>query len=68
MTTDELKDFIQKADLILHPYALYVNPINAEQIRSIVKDMEQFKVIECDYMETGKVLIADRNRLENYYI
>jgi hypothetical protein len=68
MTIDELKDVIHKADLILHPYALYVNPINAEQIRSIVKDMEQFKVIECDYMETGKVLIADRNQLENYYI
>ena len=60
----DIKDAVEKFDRINRPYIVYCHPDD----RKIVETIQDVAVIEeTYYLESGKILVADRESIENYY-
>lgn len=60
----DIKDAIEKFDRINRPYIVYCHPDD----RKVVETIKDVAVIEeTYYLESGKILVADRESIENYY-
>lgn len=68
MTIDEIKQAIHKADLMLCPYILAVNPSEEDKFKQALKDTEyeNMVIVQPDSaVEMGKAFIIDRKKLED---
>lgn len=67
MDINDLKAALSKLDLLLKPYAMYVNPRNKEIILKALEDLgnlgDKFLVIDTDFVELDKVYIIKRDSL-----
>lgn len=62
---DELMDALKKADLLLRPRAIVLNPKDKDLILKSVPDIEKnFKLIESEVIEEGTIYIVNRRELE----
>ena len=60
----DIKDAIQKFDRINRPYIVFCHPDD----RKLVETIKDVAVIEeTYYLESGKILVADRESIENCY-
>lgn len=67
-TKQELQDALHRMDLLIHPYIIYCNPNDKELIQEANAETGDKAVIEwIPWMEPGKILLADRDKIENYY-
>ena len=61
MTIDEIKQALHKADLILRPNIIFVNPLDAKAIKDAVPEIDEKIVIkESEFIEKGKGYVIDR--------
>lgn len=67
-TKQDLQDALHRIDLLIHPCIIYCNP-NDKQIAQEANTATGDKAIieETPWMESGKILLADRDKIENYY-
>jgi hypothetical protein len=68
MAIEEIKQAIHKADLILRPYILVVNPSEEDKFKQVLKDTEyeNMVIVQPDSaVEMGKAFIIDRKKLED---
>ena len=64
MTIDEIRQVLNKADLMLRPNILFVNPSDAKIIRDAIPNIDRKIIIEeSNYIETGKSYLMDRRSL-----
>lgn len=64
----ELQDALQKMDLLIHPYIIYYNPNDKELVQEANAAIGDKAILkEIPWMEPGKIILADRNKIENYY-
>ena len=67
MTIDEIKQAIHKADLQLRPWIAFANPIDAKAIKEALPRIEEKVVIqETDAVESGKTIVIERKKLEEW--
>lgn len=60
----DIKDAIEKFDHINRPYIVYCHPDD----RKIIETIKDVAVIEeTYYLKSGKILIVNRESIENYY-
>ena len=60
MTIDEIRQVLNKADLMLRPNILFVNPSDAKIIRDAIPDIDKKVILaESHYIETGKSYLMD---------
>ena len=60
----DIKDAVEKLDRINRPYIVYCHPDD----RKVVDTIKDVAIIEeTYYLESGKILVADRESIENYY-
>ena len=63
----DIKEMLKKADLVLRPQALLINPSDRSFILEATPDIEdKFKIYESDIVEKGKIYLIDRQYIENY--
>lgn len=68
MNAEDLKLFMHKADLMLRPYILTVNPSEEDKFKQALKDTEyeHIIIIQPDSaVEMGKAFLIDRKKLED---
>lgn len=67
-TKQELQDALHRIDLLIHPCIIYCNPDDKELVQE-VNSMTGDKAIieEVHWMDPGEIILADRNKIENYY-
>jgi hypothetical protein len=64
MTIDEIRQVLNKADLMLRPNILFVNPSDAKIIRDAIPNIDRKIIIEeSNYIETGKSYLMGRRSL-----
>jgi hypothetical protein len=64
MTLDEIRQALNKADLMLRPNILFVNPSDAKIIRDAIPNIDMKIIIEeSNYIETGKSYLMNRKSL-----
>jgi hypothetical protein len=64
MTIDEIRQVLNKADLMLRPNILFVNPSDAKIIRDAIPNIDSKIIIEeSNYIETGKGYLMNRKSL-----
>ena len=67
MTIDEIKQALHKADLILRPNIIFVNPSDAKAIKDAVPEIEEKIVLkESDLVEKGKAYVIDRRKWDEW--
>jgi formate-dependent phosphoribosylglycinamide formyltransferase (GAR transformylase) len=65
MTIDEIKQALHKADLILRPLIVFVNPSDAKVIKEVLPRIEEKIIIqETEAIESGKAIAIEREKLE----
>lgn len=68
MSINEIKQAIHKADLMLRPYILAVNPSKEDKFKQVLKDTEyeNMVIVQPDSaVEMGKAFLIDRKKLED---
>jgi hypothetical protein len=69
MTIDEIRQLLNKADLMLHPNILFVNPSDAKIIRDAIPNIDRKIIIEeSNYIETGKELYSYEKAYIDYIL
>jgi hypothetical protein len=64
MTIDKIRQALNKADLLLRPNILFVNPSDAKIIRDAIPNIDSKIIIEeSNYIETGKGYLMNRKSL-----
>lgn len=64
MTIDEIRQALNKADLMLRPNILFVNPSDAKIIRDAIPNIDMKIILtETDYIEKGKSYLMNRKSL-----
>jgi flagellar biosynthesis/type III secretory pathway protein FliH len=64
MTIDEIRQLLNKADLMLRPNILFVNPSDAKIIRDAIPNIDSKIILtETDYIERGKCYLMNRKSL-----
>lgn len=64
--TDNIKEAIHQADLLLRPSALFINMHDEEEILKAIPDIEEkVALVKTNYVERGKAYLMDRKILEN---
>lgn len=64
MTIDEIRQVLNKADLMLRPNILFVNPSDAKIIRDVIPNIDMKIILtETDYIEKGKSYLMNRKSL-----
>ena len=67
MTIDEIKQALHKADLILRPNIIFVNPSDAQPIKDAVPEIDEKIVIkESEFVERGKAYVMDRRKWDEW--
>lgn len=67
MTIDEIKQALHKADLILRPNIIFVNPSDAQTIKDAVPEIDEKIVIkESEFVEKGKAYVIDRRKWDEW--
>ncbi len=67
MTIDEIKQALNKADLILQPNIIFVNPSDAKAIKDAFPEIEKKIVLkESERVEKGKAYVIDRRRWDEW--
>ena len=67
-TKQELQDALQKMDLLIHPYIIFCNPNDKELVQEANIAIGDKAIIEeIPWMESGEIILADRDKIENYY-
>ena len=61
-TAEELREAVARVDVILRPYAVVCNPINADIIEKELG--QQFKVLATPVCEEGMVYLIDRKQFD----
>lgn len=67
--TREEADFLEamhKADVLMHPYALYCNPSDAEKIKEQIPNT--VKLIPLSFVAQGASYLVDRAKLEKDFL
>jgi len=65
MDIDKFENLINKADLVLRPRALIVNPSDKQMIIEAMPNIErEFKIYESELIEKGEALIMNRQEIE----
>ena len=68
ISIEDLEKALHKADLLLRPYIVFVNPKDKETLLSIMPDVEKSIVLEAtDALEQGKAIKMKRETLENWF-
>lgn len=57
----EIQDMLKKADLLLRPYALFINPKDKELFNEVE---DKVKIYPTELIEPGKMYLIDRKELE----
>lgn len=66
-TEKDLIEAIKKADIMLRPIILYVNPQDEELITKALEDVkEQIVIKPCNLVEAGKAYAFNRQDLDDY--
>jgi hypothetical protein len=67
MTIDEIKQALHKADLILRPNIIFVNPSDAKAIKDAVPEIDKKIVLkETEFVEKGKAYVIDRRKWDEW--
>lgn len=67
MTIDEIKQALNKADLILRPNIIFVNPSDTKAIKDAFPEIEEKIVLkESERVEKGKAYVIDRRRWDEW--
>lgn len=67
MTIDEIKQALHKADLILRPNVLFVNPLDAKTIKDAFPEIEEEMVLkESEFVDEGKAYVIDRRKWDEW--
>ena len=67
MTIDEIRQVLNKADLMLRPNILFVNPSDAKAIRDAIPKIEEKIVLkESEFIEQGKAYLMNRSQFDEY--
>ena len=67
LNNEEIKDALHKADLLLRPYIIFINPNDKEKILSAMPDIEKSVVLETtNALEQGQAIRINREELEFY--
>ena len=62
---DELMNALKKADIVLRPRALVLNPKDKDLILKSVPDIEKnYKLIESEIVQEGTIYIVNRRDIE----
>ena len=64
MNADELKNILEKADLIIRPCAIVCSPELADIIKENFED--KYKIYVSELVESDKVYIIERKAIEPY--
>lgn len=68
ISIEDLEKALHKADLLLRPYIVFVNPKDKETLLSMMPDVEKSIVLEAtDALEQGKAIKMKRETLENWF-
>lgn len=64
---EQLKEALLKADIILRPIVIYVNPLDEQALIEALGDMQEQVVIKpCEIIERGKAYAINRNSLNSF--
>ena len=67
-TKQELQDALHRMDLLIHPYIIYCNPNDKELVQEANIAIGDKAIIEeIPWMESGEIILTDRDKIENYY-
>lgn len=67
ITIEDLKEAINKADMMLRPYCLFCNPEDKEKLLSEFPDLEKtYQIVSEQWMEKGKIIGIERKKLEEW--
>ena len=67
-TKQELQDALHRADLLIHPCIIYCNPDDKELVKEAnTATGDKAIVKETPWIESGKIILADRDKIENHY-
>ncbi len=64
---EQIKEAAHKFDLLMHPYVVYVNPLQKEMLEKALKEIDggdQFVIMETPFVENRQILVAERRKLE----
>lgn len=67
-TKQELQEALYRMDLLIHPCIIYCNPNDKELVQEAnTVTGDKAIIVETPWMESGKIILADRDKIENYY-
>ena len=67
MTDLEIKEFIEKLDIINRPWVIFVRPEDAENIKKAFPQIEEKYFLQVNpFVEKGKVIAVQRKELEQW--
>ncbi len=67
LNNEEIQDALHKADLLLRPYIIFINPNDKDKILLAMPDIEKSVVLETtNALEQGQAIRINREELEVY--
>lgn len=67
LTAEIIKQTLHKIDLLKRPYVIFINPVQAAELKSVLPRIEEEVVIqETEYIEVGKAIAIERKKLEEW--
>lgn len=66
-SAEQLKEALTKADFILKPIVIYVNPLDEQALIEALGDMQEQVIIKpCEIIERGKAYAFNRKSLNSF--
>lgn len=67
MNEDEIKEFIEKLDIINRPWAIFAHSEDAENIKKAFPQIEEKFLLQVNpFIEKGKVIAVQREELKRW--
>lgn len=67
MTSEEIKQALEKMDVLLRPFAIVCNPVDANLFKEALPDLdERMKLYTSSVIDPGQAYIINRSQLEKY--
>ena len=67
MTESEIKEFIEKLDIINRPWVIFAHPEDAENIKKAFPQIEEKYLLRVNsFVEKGKVIAVQRKEFEQW--
>ena len=67
-TKQEFQEALHRMGLLIRPCIIYCNPNDKELVQEVNTATGDKAIIEeTPWMESGKIILADRDKIENYY-